>query len=54
MYKNCSVIGTDQNGSVGVYSRYSFSRAIDANCTNYDGEVAAVNLALTEAGKRKD
>ncbi|GFR21467.1 ribonuclease H1, partial [Trichonephila clavata] len=39
----------------GVYSRYfSLIRAVGATCTNYDGEVASVHMALTEFGKRED
>ncbi|GFQ87743.1 putative reverse transcriptase [Trichonephila clavata] len=55
VYTDGSAAGANHNACVGVYSRYfSLSRAVGANCTNYDGEVAAVHMALTEVGKRED
>ncbi|GFR22882.1 putative rna-directed dna polymerase from transposon bs [Trichonephila clavata] len=52
MYTDGSAAGANRNASAGVYSRYfSLSRAVGANCTNYDGEVAAVHMTLTEVGK---
>ncbi|GFR27687.1 hypothetical protein TNCT_517421 [Trichonephila clavata] len=47
--------GANHNAGAGVYSRYfSLSRAVGANCTNYDGEVAAVHMALTKVVTRED
>ncbi|GFQ79959.1 putative rna-directed dna polymerase from transposon bs [Trichonephila clavata] len=55
VYTDGSAAGANHNAGAGVYSRYfSLSRAVGANCTNYDGEVAAVHMALTEVGKRED
>ncbi|GFR21208.1 uncharacterized protein LOC103524116 [Trichonephila clavata] len=55
VYTDGSAAGANHNAGAGVYSRYfSLSRAVGANCTNYDGEVAAVQMALTEVGKRED
>ncbi|GFR31258.1 hexokinase_2 domain-containing protein [Trichonephila clavata] len=49
VYMDGSAAGANHNAGAGVYSRYfSLSRAVGANCTNYDGEVAVVHMALTE------
>ncbi|GFQ73484.1 putative rna-directed dna polymerase from transposon bs [Trichonephila clavata] len=52
VYTDGSVAGANHNAGAGVY--FSLSRAVGANCTNYDGEVAAIHMALTEVGKRED
>ncbi|GFQ78661.1 hypothetical protein TNCT_463081 [Trichonephila clavata] len=55
VYTEGSLAGANHNAGAGVYSRYfSLSRAVGANCTNYDDEVAAVHMALTEVDKRED
>ncbi|GFQ78922.1 putative reverse transcriptase [Trichonephila clavata] len=41
VYMDDSAAGDNHNAGVGVYSRYfRLSRAVGANCTNYDGELS--------------
>ncbi|GFQ92632.1 putative rna-directed dna polymerase from transposon bs [Trichonephila clavata] len=54
VYTDGSDAGANHKAGAGVYSSYfSLSRAVGANCTNYNGEAAVVHMALTEVGKRE-
>ncbi|GFR15943.1 putative reverse transcriptase [Trichonephila clavata] len=55
VYTDGFAAGANHNAGAVVYSRYfSLSRVVGANCTNYDGEVVAVNMVMTEVGKMND
>ncbi|GFU26104.1 hypothetical protein NPIL_23601 [Nephila pilipes] len=50
-----SASGDHTNASASVYSRiFSFNRAFGKHCTNFDGEMDAVHMALTEIAGREE
>ncbi|GFQ85621.1 hypothetical protein TNCT_971 [Trichonephila clavata] len=53
VYTDGSAAGANHNAVRGL-TPGTLSREVGANCTNYDGEVAAVHMALTEVGNRED
>ncbi|GIY53593.1 hypothetical protein CDAR_58291 [Caerostris darwini] len=55
VYTDGSAIGADTNAVAGVYSRdFSLNRAVGANSTHFDFEVAAIHMALTDIADREE